>query len=66
LEHLENLWSVEPLDVNSGGLLFSEVLEVRNITSSFLLDLSDFLKFVEVEEEVLTIKGLLLTSLLGN
>ena len=45
--------------------MFSKVLEISSISGVFLLDLSDFLLLVEVQEELLAIQGLSLTLLLG-
>ena len=45
--------------------MLSKVLEIGSISGVFLLDLSDFLLLVEVQEELLAIQGLGLTLLLG-
>lgn len=55
LQELECLGSVQHVNVEGSWGLLSVVLEVASVLSFFLLDLSDFLLLVEVQEELFTV-----------
>ena len=55
LQELEGLWSVQHVNVEGSWGLLSEVLEVSSVSSILLLDLSDLLLLVEVQEELFTV-----------
>ena len=65
LDEVHHVWSVKEVKVNVSWLLLGVVLPVNFISHLFLLKFPDFLHFVEVDVELLSVKSLVVKLILG-
>lgn len=57
LDEVHHVWSVKEVKVNVSWLLLGVVLPVNLVSHFLLLELSEFLHFVEVDVKLLSVKG---------